>query len=197
MAAIGLRSCVVAWLRVLLPLAALAVLSTLFLLSRHPDGDHSVPYADVDAEARARMPQITAPSWSGVTADGAQVTLAARKAVPGGDDHIGQASGLHLSLRATDGMLANITAPDGRQSEDRITLDGGVAVVTSTGWRLNAPTITATTDRSDVEATGGIEAQGPLGMIQAEAASLRLAGEGEATHHVLDFTGGVRLVYRP
>ena len=56
------RSVIVAWLRVLLPLGALAVLSTLFLLSRKPDPDAAIPYARVDAEALARQPRVTAPS---------------------------------------------------------------------------------------------------------------------------------------
>ena len=38
-----MRSRIVAWLRVLLPLAALAILSTLFLLGRKPDPDDAIP----------------------------------------------------------------------------------------------------------------------------------------------------------
>ena len=45
-----MRSRVVAWLRVLLPLAALAILSTLFLLPKSHDPDAAIPYADVDAD---------------------------------------------------------------------------------------------------------------------------------------------------
>lgn len=37
------RSCIVAWLRVLLPLTALAILSVLFLLGRKPDPEASIP----------------------------------------------------------------------------------------------------------------------------------------------------------
>ena len=48
------RTRTVRWLRVLLPLLALAMLSTLFLFSRGSDGESQIPYADVDAEAMAR-----------------------------------------------------------------------------------------------------------------------------------------------
>ena len=44
------RTRTVRWLRVLLPLLALAMLSTLFLFSRGSDGESQIPYADVDAD---------------------------------------------------------------------------------------------------------------------------------------------------
>ena len=44
------RTRIVRWLRVLLPLAALAILSTLFLFSRRPEEDSRIPYAQVDLE---------------------------------------------------------------------------------------------------------------------------------------------------
>ena len=42
------RTRTVRWLRVLLPLAALAMLSTLFLFSRGGDSESQIPYADVE-----------------------------------------------------------------------------------------------------------------------------------------------------
>ena len=52
----------VAALKVLLPLAALAILSTLFLVSNRINPEDALPYADVDVEARLREPRITAPT---------------------------------------------------------------------------------------------------------------------------------------
>ena len=76
------RTRTVRWLRVLLPLLALAMLSTLFLFSRGSDGESQIPYADVDAEAMARDPRLVAPEYAGVTPDGAQLTLRATEAAP-------------------------------------------------------------------------------------------------------------------
>ena len=53
---------VVGWLKVALPLLALAVLATLFLLSDRIDPDAALPYAEVDVAERAREPRMTAPS---------------------------------------------------------------------------------------------------------------------------------------
>ena len=46
----NLHSHVMAWLKVLLPMAALALLSTLFLLSRRTDPVTDLPISDVELE---------------------------------------------------------------------------------------------------------------------------------------------------
>ncbi len=191
----GVRSVVVAWLRVLLPLAALAVLSTLFLLSRHSDPARTLPYARVEADAAARDPRIVAPTWAGVTEDGARVTLAAESAEPDPEGGISAATALRLDWRAADGLSARLTAPTAAMEEAHITLGGGVALSTSSGWSLDAPTVTASTTRSAFTATGGIRATAPFGEVEAAEAVLEPAPDGAG--HLLDFTGGVRLVYRP
>ena len=77
-----MRSRLIAWLRVLLPLAALAILSTLFLLGRTPDPDDALPYAEVDAEDMVRDPRMTRPEFAGVSKSGAEVTVTADRASP-------------------------------------------------------------------------------------------------------------------
>jgi len=186
------RTRIVTLLRVLLPLGALAILSTLFLLSRHPGRDVALPYAQADAEARARDPRITAPSWSGVTPDGATLALHAESAVPG-DAGIGGATNLHLDWRAPDGLTAELSAGAAEAAGDAIRLTGAVTVATSTGWRLDAPQLEVATDRSRLAAQGGVSAVAPFGRITADDLSLTR----EDGHHVLNFTGDVRLIYRP
>ncbi|MRX51496.1 hypothetical protein GI374_13815 [Paracoccus sp. S-4012] len=197
MASVGLRSVVVAWLRVLLPLAALAVLSTLFLLSRHPEEGRGIPYARVDAEARARDPQITAPRWATVTEDGARLTVAADSAAPDAAGGLTGARRLRVDWRAADGLAAQLTAPQLTVGDEAITLDGGVALSLNSGWTLDAPQVAAATDRSAVEATGGVQATAPFGEIEADRARLAPADDSQDPDYLLDFTGGVRLIYRP
>ena len=57
------RTRIVRWLRVLLPLVALAMLSTMFLFSRGSDVESRIPYAEVDAQAAARDNRIVAPEY--------------------------------------------------------------------------------------------------------------------------------------
>ena len=76
----------VAWLKILFPLIALAILSTLFLVARTVDPAQDLPYADVDVAELAREQRIGQPNYSGVTADGAAISLSARSALPDADN---------------------------------------------------------------------------------------------------------------
>ena len=67
-----LRTSIVRLLRVILPLAALALLSVLFLLARKPDPQAAIPYARGAIEELSRSPGIGTPEFTTVTADGAQ-----------------------------------------------------------------------------------------------------------------------------
>lgn len=196
------RTRIVRWLRVLLPLLALAILSTMFLFSRQPGTEPQIPYADVDAEQMARDPRMIAPEYAGVTPDGAELTLRAAQAAPAGGDSGGSASQLALNWRARDGLVADLTAPEVGMGAGRISLSGGVHMATSSGWVVDAPRIDAATDRSQILADEGIRATAPFGELTAGAMELAPAasegdGAGSDAGSILNFTGGVRLIYRP
>jgi lipopolysaccharide export system protein LptC len=59
-------------LKVVLPIAALGLLSTLFLLSDPPDPDRALPYAEVDVAQLARELRLTQPRLAGVLPTGAR-----------------------------------------------------------------------------------------------------------------------------
>ncbi|MFI0395732.1 hypothetical protein [Paracoccus jiaweipingae] len=187
-----LRSRVVALLKVLLPLAALALLSTLFLLARQPGGDGGLPYADVRRDAMQGDAQIRGPHFSSVTSDGAMVALSAEQATPGAGG--GAASEVVLNWQSPDGLSADLTAPAAQMRDGLIGLTGGVRMQTSNGWRLDSDTLSASTDHSLITADGGVRGTGPLGRVEAGQMQLRRDADGQA---VLDLTGGVHLIYRP
>lgn len=193
------RTRIVRWLRVLLPLIALAILSTMFLFSRRPETEPQIPYAEVDAEAMAREPRIVAPEYSGVTSDGAELSLQASQAAPAGGEGAATASDLRLDWRRPDGLSAELTAPDGRVENGIVGLRGGVRMSTSSGWTLEAPNVDASTDRSRLAASGGVEAMAPFGRVDADR--MELVPETDDTQKagsaVLNFSGGVRLIYQP
>ncbi|RMC36137.1 hypothetical protein C9E81_05390 [Paracoccus alkanivorans] len=189
------RTRIVRWLRVLLPLLALAVLSTMFLFSGESDTEPEIPYAEVDAERMAREPRMVAPEYSGVTDDGAELSLRASEASPK-QDRGGEASELQLDMHRKDGLTAQVTAPAGGLDNGEITLRGGVRMTTSTGWSLQAEQIDAATDRSHISAQEGVDAVAPFGEITAGAMELHAVPEKDGAA-VLNFTDGVRLIYRP
>ena len=86
------RSRIVAWLRVILPLTALALLSVLFLLGRKPEPEGNIPYANVDPREVAERQLATSPTYAGVTEDGAQINITGAQVMPGSAEGQGTAS---------------------------------------------------------------------------------------------------------
>lgn len=196
MARLDRHSRLVAWLKIVLPLIALAILSTLFLLSRRIDPQDAIPFAEVDVQDRAREPRLTAPAYSGTTRDGAALTVTAAEARP---DAGGGASAQRLVARlvAPGGQVTEVTADRADLSEGAgdLVLTGAVTVTTSTGYRIATPRVTAALDRTLVTGDGPVTATGPLGELTA--GGLRLTAEGPDASHVLVFNAGVKLIYRP
>ena len=189
---------VVGWLKVALPLAALAILSTLFLVARRIDPEDALPYAEVDVEELAREPRMTAPAYAGTTADGASITLSADEARPADPDSPAQAAGLRLELATPDGGRTELIAAEARMNDtaQELTLSGGVTVTTSTGYRLETEELAARLDRTGLESRSAVSATAPAGVITADRMSLRQDTQTPG-EYLLVFNGGVRLIYQP
>jgi lipopolysaccharide export system protein LptC len=192
-----LHSRLVAWLKVVLPLLALVILSTLFLVSRAIDPDDAIPYARVDVEERAREPRMTAPTYSGVTSDGSSLTLTADAARPASEGNAGTATRVHATLVTRDGAESSFSAATAAldTAGRRLDLAGGVEIVTAEGFTITTDSLVAALDRTDVRSGGPVTATGPLGTLNAGGMTLTQAGDPAS--HVLLFQRGVKLVYLP
>ena len=208
MAALGydnLHSRLVTWLKILLPLLALALLSSLFFLSGKVGPADAIPYAEVDIADLIRQPRLTDAAFAGMTSDGAALTLKAGVARPGvaGSATAAQASLLSGLLETPDGARTVLTAAAARldQATQQMVLSGGVVLSNSAGYRVETPGLTLALDRTALDSTGAVVATGPIGRIEAgslhlgQAAAL-LAGNGTPSY-VLVFKDGVRMVYQP
>ena len=190
------RSRIVAWLRVLLPLTALAILSVLFLLGRKPEPDASIPYANVDPQDLAERQAITNPTYTGVTDSGAQLTISGSEAVPGQSKGSGNLSAVRMTIRAEDGRAADVSAGSGQIDGDAVTLGDGVRMTTSDGWVVTAPEFLASTSAGTVRSDQQVDVRAPFGDLTAGNMQLRPVEPG-AKDQILDLKGGVRLIYRP
>ncbi|MBK5928776.1 LPS export ABC transporter periplasmic protein LptC [Rhodobaculum claviforme] len=191
----------VAGLRLVLPLASVVLLSMLFLLSREIDPSRAVPTAAVDAEDLARDPRILASRLSSVTVDGTEVEMTAAT--------LRIAAGGREQTEAED-VTARLTAPDGRENHltarratvdgaaEMMTLAGAVTMTDGSGYTLRSERMLIALDRSSARSPGPVQADGPLGRIDAGAMALTLTPVpgGPATHQ-LRFEGGVRLIHQP
>jgi len=186
--------------KVVLPLTALAILSTLFLVARRIDTEAAIPYATVDVRELAREARIGEPRYAGMTADGAAITVTAARAVPG-DAAVStlQAADMVAQIDLADGTVVGITAPAGRLDSPGglAELAGGAVVTLSTGWRAETATLTAALDATRVVADTRIDATGPLGDLTAGGMVLTQGTRPGEPGPVLLFTDGVRLLYDP
>ena len=175
-------------MRIALPLLALALLSSVFLVAPRPAEDvPAIPFAR--AEAVSREQRLGRPDFAGVTADGTRLTLSADSArpVPGAPGAIAAST---VRVRAEMPARAiDLTAPEGEVLAGRIAVSGGVDVTTSDGWHVTAPRMEALLDETVLTAAGPVDGRGPLGRIEA--------GAMRATRETLDFTGGARVIYEP
>lgn len=192
------HSRLVLWLKITLPLVALAMLATLFMLGRTVRPEDAIPYASVDVEDRLRAPRLTEPAYAGMTSDGSALTIKAAEARPGvvGSSDAGQATALSGFLEMPMGGTATMMAGAGRLDGEggQVILTDGVSMTTSTGYRMTMPGVTVALHKTDVTSQGAVLASGPLGRIEAGAMHL---GQDVAGGYLLDFTQGVRLVYLP
>lgn len=197
MADLDPHSRLIAWLKIVLPLMALAILSTLFLVARKIDPESALPYAEVDVEERLREPRMTEPAYAGVTKDGAALTLTAAEARPDPSGS-GRATGLVGSLETPDGARSDLTAGMARVDgiSRQIELGSGVTITQSSGWQITTDELTARMDRTEITATTPVSAIGPAGSLTADGMTI---SEDAATpgRYVLVFNGAVKLIYRP
>jgi len=191
------HSALVGWLKIVLPLTALGLLSTLFLVSRTIDPSDAIPFATVDIEDRIRQPRLTLPTWAGVTDDGSAMTVTATEArpLPGGSAN---AQAVSVDVEMPDGGLAHLVADNGEldQATQRLTVTGDVIVTTSSGYRLETEQLVAALDRTSLVSNTPVAAQGPFGNITSDAMELRENPEIPG-QYVLVFNRRVKLLYLP
>ena len=189
----NLYSQFVGFLKITLPLAALALMSTVFLFARAPTQDSAVPYAEI--EEIAREPRLSGAQVSGVADDGSVIQLTAETARPLGDvllvetmfASIDAVDGIHIDIRAGQGEINNAT---------RIArLTRLARVVTSNGHEMETAGITANLTTGQITSDGALEIQAPFGSLTAGQMIIETP-EGMGGQVML-FQNGVRLVYTP
>jgi len=187
----------VAFLKVLLPLAALGILSTLFLLSRSIDPTATIPFAEDEMTDRMRGQQVTAPFFYGTTANGDDITVTASLALPGGPDVPAVAKDLVARITMADGTLFVLNADSGTVAidQDMATFVGNVRIETSSGFALTTELLNTALSGVSGDSPGKIDGFGPLGTFSADQMHFSAKNQGGPVHMV--FKNRVKLVYDP
>ncbi len=187
----------VAWMKIILPLAALGLLSTLFLISRTIDPTQK-PITEIDLEQRAQEQGATKPTFAGVTSGGDQVGFTAARARPDPRDPERLiADDVQAELRLVRGTIIDITSEHGDMHQSNFTaaLNGDVVVETTTGYSVLTDQLNSRFDILYAETPGPVEGYGPPGDITA--GKMLLTSDEETGHAELLFTEGVKLIYTP
>lgn len=197
---------VVRWLKVALPLLALALLSLIFLVPRESRFESGLVYTTADLLALGEGLAVTRPRITGATAAGEPFVVEADQAVPDGPDpsrvtlervraELVQKDGREVRLAAAEGTLA--------PKAQALSLEGEVRLTTSDGYAVRTERVEADLRAGTVKAPGPVEAEGPAGSIAAGSFRARRVGEGEdalgglSPGDYLWFEGGVRVVWTP
>ncbi|ATG48327.1 hypothetical protein CEW89_12590 [Celeribacter ethanolicus] len=188
----------VAFAKVALPLASLALLATLFLFARGKEIGISIPYADVDLETLAREQRIEGPSFATVTRDGAELEISADVVRPDlSTPDVINSTIVRGALRMPDNGSVTLKADDGviDGPAQIAELSGHVEIETSTGYTITSERIATLLDVSKIESPGSVEATGPAGDLTA--GSMEISQDPETDAYLLVFKNGVKLIYQP
>ncbi|MEO0916155.1 MAG: hypothetical protein AAFY31_04115 [Pseudomonadota bacterium] len=199
MASADRYSRLILWLKVSLPLAALAILSTLFFVAETLDPEAAIPYAEVDVAQILRDQGATAPNFGGVTKDGVKIALSASAIRPDAEQRM-QWTGSDLSARLDlpNGSSLSIDSPIGvvDASRQEAVMRGGAVLESSNGYRVTSDQIFASLTTGTVTAPSGIVAVGPPGELTAGRMTLKRMDTTPPNYHLV-FHDGVRLVFTP
>ncbi|MFY0308332.1 LPS export ABC transporter periplasmic protein LptC [Leisingera sp. D0M16] len=187
----------VAYLKVLLPLAALVLMSTLFLISRGVNTEAVIPFAQKEIEDRMKGQQVTAPFFSGTTAGGDEIMVTAALARPGGDGTPAVASDLSADIRLAGGGRITLASETGaiHPGQDMARFTGNVTITSADGLVVETEELNTALSGLEADSPGPVRATGAIGELTAGNMRIGVKTEGGPVHML--FKNGVKLIYDP
>lgn len=189
---------VITWLKVLLPLAALALLSTMFLFAQSVAPTSTIPFAQIELEDRINDQQITAPFLAGKTTSGYDIEVTADAAKPDPENpNLSLVSRLHANIALNDLQSVELSSGAGRIDGKALTADfyDGVRVTSSHGYEIQSSALTLNLDQGTATSETEVTGIGPVGRFRA--GSMELTAKSDTSDGRFLFTNGVQLLYTP
>ena len=185
--------------KVILPILALGVLSTLFILSQPSRQGEPLQFLDVGLEDIAEEEHLSQPDYRSVTASGGALRLTAADLRPLPDAD-GQYVGTALKgwITNVDGVAYVLSSDEGSLDETAglAHLTGNVTLTRHDGHTALSDEVEITTDLTKLVSAGPVHGFGPLGTLDAN--SMEILGQPDLGSGTLTvFRGDVRLLYDP
>ena len=189
-------SAFVVWVKTLLPIVALGMLSTIFLFSGKVDVTQSLPYAKLNIAEIVREQRITKPYFSGVSDNGTEITLSAAYASSDKQDSdILNITDLSIILTSENAKTVRITAGLGvlDAAKQKAIVSRNVYLTAMPGFWLKTNGLTVDLKQGVATADTVFQSITALGTIDAGNMLVKMI----ANDQQIVFTNGVRLIYYP
>ncbi|MBT7999046.1 LPS export ABC transporter periplasmic protein LptC [Planktomarina temperata] len=189
-------SALVAWLKTLLPIAALGLLSTIFLFSGKVDVTQSLPYAEHNVAEIIREQRITQPYFTGIASNGTEIALSAAYASPQFENaDVLEITDLFVVLRSTSDRAVQVTAGQGALDSATQTaqISKNVHIAALPDFWVTTEALDMNLKQGVASAIGGFQGVTALGEITAGEMHLQMTADDQQ----IVFINDVRLVYSP
>jgi lipopolysaccharide export system protein LptC len=186
----------IAWVKTLLPIVALGMLSTIFLFSGKVDVTQSLPYAELNVEDIIREQRITKPYFTGISEGGIEFALSAAYATPNASQpSILNVSKLRVEFKTPQGNTAEITAGLGEMNTEtkNAKISRGVNLASKLNFWITTETLDIDFNDSYASTNGPFKGVFSLGSIESGNMVLKMS----AGDQQIIFTNGVRMLYKP
>ena len=189
-------SAFVIWVKTLLPIVALGMLSTIFLFSGKVDVTQSLPYAKFNIAEIIREQRITKPYFSGVSNNGTEVIISA--AYASSDEKnvdVLNITELSVVLTSQNAKTIRITADRGTLNSalQKAVISEDVHLTATSGFWLKTDNLTVNLKQGVATAKNVFQGVTRLGTIDAGKVVVQMIAEDQK----IIFTNGVRLIYNP
>jgi lipopolysaccharide export system protein LptC len=195
----GLYSRIVAILKVGLPLVALGMLASLFLVQTDDRVGGDLVFSPGDLAALGEGLRISNPVFTGTTRSQDSFRFTATLVVPDAAPPTrAQITALAGEIDLSDGPEIALASDTGDLDipTQRLDMIGDVRIDTSDGYSIRSERATLDLRAGSIIASQAVESTGPLGRIDSGSLRVAPAAEnGEARH--FSFGDGVRLLYQP
>nr|WP_247742500.1 MULTISPECIES: LPS export ABC transporter periplasmic protein LptC [unclassified Ruegeria] len=187
----------VQFLKVLLPLVAIVMLSTVFLLSRSIETDVKVPFTQRDIEERLADQIVTRPNYRGTTRKGEEVQIEAIQATQGTENSVPTASEFRGRLGLSNGGIITLDSNSGmiRPDKNTATFIGDVVITTTDGIEVTTNLLNTALDEIRGDTPGQVNGTGVIGNFSAGRMTFGTEKKDGPVHII--FTDGVKLIYEP
>ena len=198
----GLRSRLVGYLKIALPLLATGLMSTVFLFQQPDEIAGGITFSEDDRDTMRDGLAVYSPKFSGLGPSGNRFFVEATKAVPDSGQNPNFVSLVDLSGRTeyTSGLTVNLRAARGRANlpEQVMELEGGLRILTSNGYEGLTNGGSANLETGTFQSSGPVTLTGPIGTLEAGVMQIVVETlETGKQNQVFTFEKGVKLTLNP